>query len=917
MWNAANIDILGTLTFADKEETDSLKNYQIKLYNENKELLLDSGILYPNNYNGINSIQYTLEYELQDGEFYILAIDYETKNLYSSKEDFEFYVVQGSTDRLDATIFARMDDNNARAVVRTVANDITKKFTGNITIRRANSNSNFKIWEDVYTTTLEDEVLDFTWYDYTIESGVWYKYCAQRKNSVGIRGIVTKPTELIMSEFEDSFLTSEDGQLKLRLDTSISSLKRNISESRVDTIGSQFPYIKRNGYMNYKTFPITGLISYFMDDENVFTNKNELFGDTLKLYEEYNGGIRIDDYNDSVLEKRFRDKVMDFLYANNVKLFRSITEGNILVKLMDINLTPNQTLGRHLYSFSCTAYEIDTFNLKNCNLYNIQQLGNYDTILSYNNDYIGQAEITAPAYKDINEILQEKYQKYAYEGYKANVEYLDSLILHINTEPYLIGENAAGPYVVEDQAKARLAAPTADYYLGYLVYINQKPVIINPEGIYELKGDNVKIISAYFPTETSFTIDYHLQLSQTEDKRTIVKSSNYYKKIGQYWGSFSYKDSIFQRLWEKYYIKYKSYIQTLLSVDEIKIDADPGTVVFIKESEDTDFQRHVVGPTGTLALKDENVSISGIYFAGKHFEEATDYEAQRDLIPADKYIDTGITVEDFKKIEKPIENGVYTFTQTFLKTLATDDKNNGVTVEEGLVDLTGEELPCNDDVDTAADIVEKTGKHQITIDNIDFNKNITYDNYELVGNNHKNAEITGLETQYDKNTESISMEKMKTVIDGESLQDTPVIINYKDYEDKEFENDKIIGSSLNSSYIVKLLNDMYMLSSDGITYGIDELLGAKAKSFDADEDTLYVYLKDHKADIVDTKYEMILNRLLDKEFFVYMEELMNDDNKYIWHNNQWWVFTKDHDLICPVEGLIDYVCEIYKGVYAE
>jgi len=44
------------------------------------------------------------------------------------------------------------------------------------------------------------------------------------------------------------------------------------------------------------------------------------------------------------------------LYKNNVKLFRSATEGNILVKLMDISFTPNITLHRHIYSFSCTAY---------------------------------------------------------------------------------------------------------------------------------------------------------------------------------------------------------------------------------------------------------------------------------------------------------------------------------------------------------------------------------------------------------------------------------------------------------------------------------------------------------------------------------------------------------------------------------
>ena len=43
---------------------------------------------------------------------------------------------------------------------------------------------------------------------------------------------------------------------------------------------------------------------------------------------------------------------------------------------MDINFTPNTTLSRRIYSFSCTAYEADEFNIKNClEKYNILKLG--------------------------------------------------------------------------------------------------------------------------------------------------------------------------------------------------------------------------------------------------------------------------------------------------------------------------------------------------------------------------------------------------------------------------------------------------------------------------------------------------------------------------------------------------------------
>ena len=42
------------------------------------------------------------------------------------------------------------------------------------------------------------------------------------------------------------------------------------------TIGSKYPFIFRNGHVNYKEFPIAGLISYSMDDAMLFLNSTEL-----------------------------------------------------------------------------------------------------------------------------------------------------------------------------------------------------------------------------------------------------------------------------------------------------------------------------------------------------------------------------------------------------------------------------------------------------------------------------------------------------------------------------------------------------------------------------------------------------------------------------------------------------------------
>ena len=68
---------------------------------------------------------------------------------------------------------------------------------------------------------------------------------------------------------------------------------------------------------------------YFLkDDEDeikAFTSKDEIYGDTKKLYNEYNNDNNITQYNDYIYERKFREKVYDFLYKHDVKLCRSTT----------------------------------------------------------------------------------------------------------------------------------------------------------------------------------------------------------------------------------------------------------------------------------------------------------------------------------------------------------------------------------------------------------------------------------------------------------------------------------------------------------------------------------------------------------------------------------------------------------------
>ena len=56
----------------------------------------------------------------------------------------------------------------------------------------------------------------------------------------------------------------------------MNKLNKNLQENKIETIGSKYPYIFKNGNTEYRDFPIQGLISYFMDDEHLFMKEKEL-----------------------------------------------------------------------------------------------------------------------------------------------------------------------------------------------------------------------------------------------------------------------------------------------------------------------------------------------------------------------------------------------------------------------------------------------------------------------------------------------------------------------------------------------------------------------------------------------------------------------------------------------------------------
>jgi len=146
VWSLANTQILGKLAFEDEEETDVLKHYQIKLYDtETDTLLSDSGIQYSNNYNDLNSFNYTLPYNFELNKEYYFTIEYLTMANYSKMDTFNFTVVLGTEDILDIAITATPDNENGRIGVTLKRASTANPMFGTLVIRRSSSKNNFTI----------------------------------------------------------------------------------------------------------------------------------------------------------------------------------------------------------------------------------------------------------------------------------------------------------------------------------------------------------------------------------------------------------------------------------------------------------------------------------------------------------------------------------------------------------------------------------------------------------------------------------------------------------------------------------------------------------------------------------------------------------------------------------------------------
>lgn len=354
-----------------QESTEKCYQYKFTLMDDSLQIIETSDWCIHNSMNDTLTYESTDTYQFlwsfeTNVKYYVQYSVKTNNNLLVNSPRYAIVATASIEPELDANLYSALDYDNGCINVwlesYKVWNKTTKTYdqprlAGMFALSRASSEQNFTIWTKIHYFQLSGQLPEgYVFQDFTVKQGETYRYAIQQYNTAGIysRRIITDD---LQATFEDAFLFDGEKQLRIRFNPKVSSFKTVIQENKKATMGSKYPFFFRNGYVEYKEFPISGLISYMSDENEYFMNRVN----DLKMPKDWQDSTDITDDNISY-ERRFKLGVLDWLNDGNIKLFRSPGEGNYIVRLMNVSLTPNDSLSRMIHTFSCQATEVDNFS---------------------------------------------------------------------------------------------------------------------------------------------------------------------------------------------------------------------------------------------------------------------------------------------------------------------------------------------------------------------------------------------------------------------------------------------------------------------------------------------------------------------------------------------------------------------------
>jgi hypothetical protein len=409
-------------------EEETIIEYEFTLFNNSKVKIDGSGPIEFQRYLNQTAVTWTNSVALIDNQTYYLSIFFKTESGFEYTKRYQL-TADYTLASLTVNFLVTNDKNNGRIEFE-ISNAGTSS-NGLILLKSSldEGYDNFKpiaVFDTVNLTTTTSSKKYF--YDYFIEPGMLYKYKFQSAtiNSSGdiiSRGASTTTSiqPQIIPDFTGSFLYGKnDIQINFIYNGQLSGLREVKKDAFIETIGGKFPFIIRNSNLGYKQFNFTALIThvsdptrslggltytellsnlkrdsdnnyilsldaknrdineryedYILNGPNIFTSSTSSYA-TLSIYGKNN--INQQNYlqrsDNFLVEKQFRKKIIDWLSNGEAKVFKSDTEGLILVKLTDITFEPVNELGRVLYSFSCTMTQIGELTYENLIKYGLKK----------------------------------------------------------------------------------------------------------------------------------------------------------------------------------------------------------------------------------------------------------------------------------------------------------------------------------------------------------------------------------------------------------------------------------------------------------------------------------------------------------------------------------------------------------------
>ena len=420
---------IGVYNQQQGDVTEKAYSYSFTIYDEFGQLLETSGEQLHNHEHDEKIYEstdtYTSTKNLEENKIYKIIYTVTTANgVVASSPSYRIISQSTIPPEIPATLIATMNQENGYIDI-SLQGELTKDGTevtgtGTFLICRSSSEDNYTSWQEIDRFVLfGDAPSSYHWKDFTVTHGFKYKYSLQQYNQNYQIYSDRMISNEIVAEFEHCYLYDGKRQLKIKYNPKISSFKETLLEQKTNTIGGKFPFFFRNGNVCYKEFPISGLISYLSDEEELFVTNEEMGLDNIEYYKRehslksnvhskdwsyFNNMLdgnqafvlqglyanrenplsqenminqsktrttQLIDYN-IVAERIFKMKVLEFLNDGKPKLFRSPAEGNYIVRLLNSSLTPaDDKLSRMLHTFSTTATEIDEYNYKNLDKYNL------------------------------------------------------------------------------------------------------------------------------------------------------------------------------------------------------------------------------------------------------------------------------------------------------------------------------------------------------------------------------------------------------------------------------------------------------------------------------------------------------------------------------------------------------------------